>query len=255
MVCARRRAACVVLVLSGLAAPGRADPPAEGQDPPAIADTQLTLRVGPLQGRATVIAASEDRLRVLTAAHFLSAEDVGKPVLILHGAALRGRLEAVAHNPAFRPSRDRLSDQPTVGGTVGIDTALATIRVELHAEAQRRSFARIRTAELTHEPVLRSSGQVLSVHIVDQTGVEHVVRAGNHLNPRCLAWGRGAYDTQRGDSGAGVFLMRKTAEGKARPILIGNVSQTDPRGAIASLAYRNERWIEEALADGPIELR
>ena len=57
--------------------------------------------------------------------------------------------------------------------------------------------------------MLRSSGQILSVHIVDQYDQEHVVRAGNHLNPRCLAWGKQNYDTQRGDSGSGVFLFAR----------------------------------------------
>ena len=32
-----------------------------------------------------------------------------------------------------------------------------------------------------------------------------------------------------------------------RPILLGNVSQTDERGGIASLAFGSERWVKEAL--------
>ena len=51
-------------------------------------------------------------------------------------------------------------------------------------------FARIRPAEWTREPVLRRSGQILSVHIVDQHGQEHVVRAGNHLNPQMPRLGK-----------------------------------------------------------------
>jgi hypothetical protein len=90
---------------------------------------------------------------------------------------------------------------------------------------------------------------------MDQFGKEHVLRAGNHRNPRSLVWGRQNYDTQRGDSGAGVFFVGKTADGADRPILIGNVSQTDDRGGIASLAYGSERWVRTALTGAPLESR
>src|SRR4051794_10847930 len=74
--------------------------------PPGIAETQVTLRLGPLQGQATAISISERTLTVLTAAHLLSAADVGRAVLIRRPEGeLRGRLSAVTPNPGFPRSR------------------------------------------------------------------------------------------------------------------------------------------------------
>jgi hypothetical protein len=230
-----------------------ADEPLERPVSSRIAETQLTLRLGPVQGRATVIAIDDDTLTVLTAAHFLAPEDAGKTIQIQGPGDLRGRLGSVARNPNFHPLRSRVTNAPSPAGTLGVDTAIATIEVNVRTTRERRAFAAIRPAELIREPVLRNSGQVLTVHIVDQFGQEHVVRAGNHLNPRCLAWGKRSYDTQRGDSGAGVFVVRETAEGPPAPVLVGSVSQTDDRGAIASLAYRNESWIGRAIVGLPPE--
>ena len=47
--------------------------------------------------------------------------------------------------------------------------------------------------------------------------------------------------------------MRTTPEGQRVPVLIGNVAQTDDRGGLASLAYRNEYWIVQAVAGLPPE--
>jgi hypothetical protein len=229
-----------------------ADPP---EPPPALAETQLTLRLDPLQGRATVIAKTDETLTVLTAAHFLAPGDVGRTIAIAKSVWLRGRLLAVARNPGFRPLRSRETNEPSPLLTMGVDSAIATIKVELRSPAARRAFATIQAVELQRDPILSSSGQIIPVHIVDQFGKEHVLRAGNHKNPRSLVWGRQGYDTQRGDSGAGVFVVRKTADGADRPILIGNVSQTDERGGIASLAYGSERWVKDALTRFPPEPR
>jgi hypothetical protein len=243
----------VWLLFPGLGPPAVAkDPPAEAAAP-QIPQTQLTLRLNPLQGRATVVAIAEQTLTIVTAAHFLSSEDAGRTIQIYDAVPLRGRIEAVTRNPGFRPLRSRVDEAPSAFGTMGVDTAVALIKVDLRREVERRAFAKIRAAEWARDPVLRSSGQILSVHIVDQYGQEHIVRAGNHLNPRSLAWGRQTYDTKRGDSGAGVFLVRQTPEGQSLPILIGNVSQTDDRGGIASLAHRNEYWVVRALARLPPE--
>jgi hypothetical protein len=241
------------LLLAGVGAAAVAEDPPEKAAPPQIPQTQLTLRLDPLQGRATVVTIAEQTLTIVTAAHFLSPEDAGRTIQIQGEGPLRGRLEAVTRNPGFQPLRSRTSDAPSTFGTMGVDTAVALIKVDLRRESERRTFAKIRSAEWTRDPVLRTSGQILSVHIVDRHGEEHVVRAGNHLNPRCLAWGRQNYDTQRGDSGAGVFLVRKTPEGQSVPILIGNVAQTDDRGGIATLAHRNEYWIVRAIAGLPPE--
>jgi hypothetical protein len=225
------------------------------EQPPVIAETQLTLRLDPMQGRATVIDIAEETLTVLTAAHFLGPEDVGRTIRIEKSVWLRGRLLAVTRNPGFRPIRSRQTNEPTPFATLGVDSAIATIKVDLQGNAARRMFRTIRAVELVRDPILSNSGQIISVHIIDQFGKEHVLRASNHRNPRCLVWGRQSYDTQRGDSGAGVFYVRKTADGAGQPILIGNVSQTDERGAIASLAYGSERWVKAALTAFPAESR
>lgn len=217
-----------------------------------IVATQLTLRLAPVEGRATVIAIADDTLTVVTAAHFLTAEGVGKAIVIeQHKGHLIGRVAAIARNPNFRPIKSRNSAAISTEGTVGVDSALAVIKVDLRDEAERLAFSKIKAADLTTRRIPGSSGQVIPVRIVDQDGNEHVVRAGNHLNPRCLAWGRQNYEARPGDSGAGVFIIRKLPEGEPMPILIGCVSQTDDRGAIASLVHRDEAWIEDALARLP----
>jgi hypothetical protein len=227
----------------------------EPEQPPAIAETQLTLRLDPMQGRATVMDIDEETLTVLTAAHFLGPEDVGRTIRIEKSVWLRGRLLSVTRNPGFRPIRSRQTNEPTPFATLGVDSAIATIKVDLQGEVAQRMFGKIRAIELARDPILSSSGQIIPVHIIDQFGKEHVLRASNHRNPRCLVWGRQSYDTQRGDSGAGVFYVRKMADGPDQPILIGNVSQTDERGAVASLAYGSERWVKSALTGFPAEAR
>jgi len=214
----------------------------------AIAETQLTLRLDPFRGRGTVVSISDETLTVVTAAHVVDAEDVGKTVLISQQRRLRGRVVAVARNPLFRPVRSRYRRELSADRTLGVDTAVVAIAVDLHDASDRLAFKRIKAADLTPQTIPGRPDQVLPVRIVDQDGEEHVVRVGNHLNPKCLAWGRGNFDTKPGDSGAGVFLVRKSPAGEPSPVLIGVVSQTDERGAIASLVHRDEPWIEDSLA-------
>jgi hypothetical protein len=208
----------------------------------------LTLKLAPVQGRATVIAIAEDALTAMTAAHFISDEDVERTILIQwQEVPFSGRVVSVARNPHFRPIRSRTSSGFSTSGTLGVDTAVVVIKVDLPDDGQRLAFEKIKAADLTTRFIPGSSGQILPVHIVDQLGEEHVVRAGNHLNPKCLAWGRQNYEARPGDSGAGLFVMLKTPEGEPQPLLIGNVSQTDDRGAIGSLTQRHEPWIEDIL--------
>lgn len=217
-----------------------------------IADTQLTLRVERARGRATVIRITGNRLTVVTAAHFLSAKDVDTDIVIQRGEEiLTGRVLTVAQNPNFHWARSKNPNDLTAGSTLGVDTAVATINVEPHNEAERRLFESIRAADMTIAPFPGVAGQIVPVHIVDQFEKEHVVRAGNHLNPKCLAWGRSTYDPQHGDSGAGVFVLRRSQAGTLSPVLIGNVSQSDGRGGIASLAHRSDPWIRDALGLKP----
>jgi hypothetical protein len=230
--------------------------PAEGGDlppqpsPSPIADTQVTLRIIPLQGRATVIAIDGPALTVVTAAHVLTPDDLGRFIHLRHrDRPLSGRVTAVWRNPGFHPVRSRSNPhERSADGTLGVDTAIAVIAIDLVGAADRRVFEQIRAADIAPQPIPGRSGQLVPVHIVDQNGEEHVLRAGNQLNPKSLAWGRRSFDTQRGDSGAGVFALARKAEGEPWPILIGVVSQTDDRGAIATVIHRHEPWIEEALA-------
>jgi hypothetical protein len=229
-----------------------ADPP-PADVPSPIAETQVTLRLNPILGRATVIAIADSTLTIVTAAHVLSSEAVGRTILIQQPpqGRLAGRVVAVARNPGFHPVRSRNPREPSVDGTLGVDTAIVDIAVEQRDESDRRAFARIKVAGLTAQALPGRPDQIFPVRIVDQFGEEHSVRVGNHLNPKCLAWGRRSYDTKPGDSGAGVFIVRKTPGGDSVPILIGVVSQTDERGAFASLVHRDEPWLVGVLARTP----
>ncbi len=41
--------------------------------------------------------------------------------------------------------------------------------------------------------------------------------------------------------------MVKTADAEPRPMLVGNVAQSDDRGGIATLVHRNESWVKTAI--------
>jgi hypothetical protein len=223
--------------------------------PTRLAETQLTLQLDGHQGRATAVGAvagadgRSGTLTIVTAAHFFPGDDEGKPIVVAQPGHLMGTVVSVAKHPSYRPILMRDSDELSPDGTIGVDTAVAEIRVGLRDADDRGAFAMIRPAELADAPIPPRAGLILTVRIVDQLGEEHVVRAGNHLNPKCLAWGRKTYETRRGDSGAGVFVLLKTPDGDPRPVLIGNVSQADERGGLGSLTHRNEPWLAEALDD------
>src|SRR5262245_52632070 len=116
---------------------------------PQIAETQLTLRLDPLQGQATAISISKRTLTVLTAAHLLSAADVGRAILIRRPEGeLKGRLSAVTPNPGFPRSRRGKPSETPAGEAVGVDSAIASIRVDPPGERGRRVLGVIRPAEL-----------------------------------------------------------------------------------------------------------
>lgn len=245
----KQKSTCLVWLFLSVAAfqTGTADP-TPAQTPPRILETQLTLRLGPVQGRGTVIAVADDTLTVITAAHFVSVDAAGKTVLVRRNEGdLIGRVMAATPNPNFHMDRSGKPSEDPARGTVGVDTAVVIIKVDLRGEGGYRVFRTIKPADMTPHPIPGGPNQILIVHIVDQFGEEHVVRAGNHLNSKCLAWGRRGYDTRPGDSGAGVFVIRNRADGEPRLTLIGTVSQSDGRGGIASLAHRNDPWIERAV--------
>src|SRR4051812_27059930 len=242
----------VVVFLSGVIAARAQEPvPKPPPAPPSINETQLTLRIHPVQGRGTVIAVADGVMTIVTAAHVLAASDVGRPILIQQQGRLSGRVVSVTRNPGFRQVRSRNPNERPTDGTVGVDTAVVTVAVDLQHEGERQLFQRIRPADLSERAIPGGPDQILPVRIVDQFGEEHSLRAGNHLNPKCLVWGKRGFDTRPGDSGAGVFVLTRSPSGESRPVLIGVVSQTDERGAIATVVHRDEPWLEEALGRLP----
>jgi hypothetical protein len=221
-------------------------------EPPRIAETQVTLQAKAVKGRGTVVAVADEVLTVVTAAHFLAHSDVGQTIVVQQrpDRELKGQVLAVVTNPGFPENRQGKPQNTPAQEAVGVDTEIIRIKVDVQGADAQRVFGSIRPADLAPRPVPGGRDQILRVHIVDQFGEEHVVRAGNHLNPKCLAWGR-SYEPKPGDSGAGVFVMRRTAAGGSSPMLIANVSQVDSRGGIASLVHRDARWISSAIVAQP----
>ncbi len=156
-----------------------------------ISQTQLTLRLAGIRARATVVAKTDGTLTVETAAHFLAATDVGSAIVIeSREGRLGGRVVEVTRNPKFPTALSKAPGESAVAGAVGVDSEIVAIEVDLDDAVAHRVFEAIRAVEMTRD--LRPSGtfRILSVHIVDQYGGVHVVRAGNHLNPKSLVWGR-----------------------------------------------------------------
>lgn len=221
---------------------------AAGPPTRAIADTQLTVRQGRKQYRASVVGKRADTLTFVTAAHCISVADAATPLTIHQGdRMLAGRVVAIAQNPDYRPIAARGPNSSAVRGVLSVDTAVATIRVSLRNDRDVQTFAAIEPAELIAQAPTGGASRTFIVHIIDQDDAEHVVKAGNHLNPKCLAWGRNGYRPVPGDSGAGVFYVPATSEGAQHPLLIGNVALADDRGGFAPLLGRNLAWIDDAI--------
>src|SRR5207244_3931469 len=101
-------------------------------------------------------------LTVVSAAHFLAAADVGKPVVLQRPEGdLNGHLSAVTPNPDFPRSRSGKPYETPAREAIGVDTAIASIRVDLHDHDRRRVFATIRSAELAPRPIPGGTRQVL----------------------------------------------------------------------------------------------
>lgn len=227
------------------------NPVARAEDPPrpSLTATQVTVHQGRKQYRASVVGKQADRLILVTAAHCVSVEEAELPVTI-HQAdrVLAGRVLAIAQNPDYRPIASRDPGSSAVRGVLCVDSAIATVQVNLRSDRDSQTFAAIEPAEMVARAPNGGTTRAITVHIIDQTGTEHVVKAGNHLNPKCLAWGRNGYRPVPGDSGAGVFyFLHATAEEREHPVLIGNVALADDRGGIAPLLGRNLTWIEGAV--------
>lgn len=194
--------------------------------------------------RATVIAKRGGDLTLLTAGHCLGADDANQVVRIHRkGEALNGMVVGVVRNPVFRP--------PPTTDIPGADNALAVVRLDLNEPKVAAFVGDLQIADLTDAQIPGPAGRVVTVVMIDQFGKEHVVKGGNFSNPRWLEWGP-AFRPVGGDSGSGVFVVRRTAEGDPQPVLVGVVVDRSEQGGGASLVDRKSRWVGQALAErGP----
>ena len=243
----RRRwlGSCVLGALLSLASSALAD------DLEVIRRTQIQIRLADRQFQATVIDRDGDRLTVLTAAHCLGPDSVGAPLRMKRGGdeGLRGEVVAVSRNPAYEPVD---AGNGMVRRVLGIDNAIALIRAKPVGATEANRLLQIQPAELAPRSALGIGQRVITIHVVDQHGREHAIRAGNHLNPKCLAWGNESYRPAQGDSGSGVFLLIPGPGDEVRPLLIGNVAISDERGGIAPLINRRDLWVELDLDHDPV---
>ena len=145
-----------------------------------------------------------------------------------------GRVESVVRNPFYRPGPS--------GDVPGADNAVARVFIPAEPELLRA----LGTAEMSAVTVPEPGGRVLSVQVVDQFKVGRVVKAGNFTNPRWLEWGP-SYRPVAGDSGSGVFVLKRFPDGQVRPILIGVVVDRGERGGGGSLLSREDAWVEAVL--------
>ena len=212
-------------------------------DPPSLAEgireTQLTLSLErgakKTQLQATVIGKDGPTLTILTAAHGLGPADVNASIQIRQGGkASTARVERVIRNPYFRPPPN--SDIP------GADNVIIRVRLD---EGGTIELNALRVAVLAPWAIPDSDGQTVVIHTLDQFGKGHVVKAGNYSNPRWLEWGP-TYRPIPGDSGSGVFIVRKKADGTTVPYLAGLVVDRSEQGGGASLIHLQDKWVFEA---------
>jgi hypothetical protein len=235
----------VLGVGAGAALGQRPETRAEAEDKTkesGIRETQVSLEIESERQRnrfrATVLSKDGDRLTVLTAAHCLSAKDLGKTVHVSHGGnSFTGRVGAVVQNPSYRHAQ--------YGDSPGADNAIAVVENIAWEDADAAWFRGLKTAEVAAWPVSDLGGRPVPARIEDQFGKEHVVRAGNFSNPKWLEWGP-SYRPLPGDSGSGVFIFPRNGDGKPRPTLIGVVVDRSDLGGGASVVSRRYRWLDEA---------
>jgi formylglycine-generating enzyme required for sulfatase activity len=225
----------------------KAGNPSLAREYPGLKETQVAMILdkGPVrsQFRATVIAKGQGELRIITAAHCLSARDVGMPVRIRQGTAgWSGRVATVIRNPVF-------PDKPRPGEASGDDAAFAILSVDPADADLIRAFEAIQAAAVAGRPILDPSGQTVVVYVRNQFDKEYAFRAGNYSNPKWLEWGR-SFEAVAGDSGSGVLVFGRTPEGKPQPILVGVVSTDNKnvRGGTATLISKRDPWLREALS-------
>ncbi|HEU5119155.1 MAG TPA: hypothetical protein VFT74_21375, partial [Isosphaeraceae bacterium] len=190
----------------------------------------------------TVIARGRSDLTLLTAAHCLSAEDVGRQITLRRGEqVVQTRVLAVARNPSYGTTPQ--------GEVPGADNALALVRL-LEPEQPPTIWKELAPASISLDILPDPDGETLPIVSIDQFEKLHAVRAGNYSNPRWLEWGN-AYRPIPGDSGSGVFVLRRQENGTIQPILIGVVTDRSQLGGGGSVISRRHAWIAQALRPAP----
>jgi len=106
--------------------------------------------------------------------------------------------------------------------------------------------AALRVAEISAWATPDRDGGAIVVQCLDQHGKGQTAKGGNYSNPRWLEWGP-AYRPIPGDSGSGVFVMRKKADGTIAPVLVGAVVDRSERGGGASLVSLKDEWLRAAI--------
>ncbi len=216
--------------------------PVRSLDVPAVHATQLAVSClkdeGEVRFRATVIARGRADLTLLTAAHCLGPGDVGRQITCQRGEAnLSAKVLAVARNPSY-------GNGPQ-GEVPGADNALALVRL-LDPDQPPKLWNQLVPASITSDIIPDPDGQTLPIVTVDQFEKLHSVRAGNYSNPRWLEWGE-TYRPIPGDSGSGVFVLRRVDKTRFQPVLIGVVTDRSQLGGGGSVISRRHAWIAQAL--------
>ena len=239
----------VAALAAGASGSGQERPKAEDEandgPAPSLERTQVSIlkEDGRRQARfrATVVGKAKDGLTLLTAAHCLGPDDLGRTVRVgRDGDGLDGRIVRVVRNPYYRPA--------ATGDIPGADNAVVELRVAPRGDRQEALLRDLRAVAVVDRPVPDPAGQVVPARTIDQFGREHVVRGGNFSNPRWLEWGRDFFPAP-GDSGSGLFVARRAGSGPPRPLLIGVVVVRSDRGGGGSLFSRRDRWLLHALAE------
>lgn len=238
-----RRPFAPVLLLALLAPfTARAGAPEKALDLGPVHATQLGVSYrkddGEVRFRASVIARGQADLTILTAAHCLGPDDVGRVLSLRRGGqSIPARLLGVVRNPSFGTVR--------FGEVPGADNALALLR-RLEPENVPPLWQELVPALISTEVIPDPDGQTLTVLSIDQFEKPHAVRAGNYSNPRWIEWGN-AYKPIPGDSGSGVFVLRQRPDGAVEPVLIGVVTDRAQIGGGGSVISRRYPWIAQAL--------
>ncbi len=231
----------VMAVVSVSRASGGAGTTPLDRVPPTIRETQMTVQMTVrkshiVQFQATVIDKRDRTLTLLTAAHCLAPADMGHAIELVRGEeSLVGRIAAVWQNPSYHPVRSRDPRDPSFRDIVGVDNAIVTVAVEPGSEAKERLLRQIKTAAMAERAAPVGARQIFLVHVIDQGGQEHVVRAGNHLNAKCLAWSHASYRVKRGDSAPGSSSSGRPRRGKrCRSSSATSPSPTTAAGSLPS---------------------